>query len=135
MEGEAVVSNYDILSDELLAPPRGVILIIDEAHAGKNSRAKRTKRMRAIGAAVHMHDGRRWLLTGTPQLNRDPTELRNVLALAGLATAAFGEWREFCALFDGRKGRPPRGRPRQRGRESPARIHRGAGLATRGRSA
>lgn len=103
-EGEFVVTNYDILDELEAAPPAGVVLIADEGHALKTARAKRTIAFRALSEAVRAHDGRVWILTGTPLLNRPP-ELWHVLEAAGLARRAFGGWKAFVALFGGHKGR------------------------------
>jgi SWI/SNF-related matrix-associated actin-dependent regulator 1 of chromatin subfamily A len=105
VQGEVVIVNYDILpatlSQDLLP---GTVVIADEAHALKNSKAQRTRKFRAISEAVRKAGGRVWLLTATPMLNRAP-ELWTVLNAAGLAGEAFGNWPKFCALFGGREGR------------------------------
>lgn len=100
--GEIVITNYDILPSEFPAPPAGVVLIADEAHALKSSKAQRTKKFRALADAV-LANGRVWLLTGTPLLNRPP-ELYAVLRAAKLDFDAFGPWTRFVRLFNGRKG-------------------------------
>ncbi len=77
------------------------VIVADEAHALKSSKARRTQRFRALSEAVRENDGRVWLLTATPLLN-NPQELWNVYAAAGLAQEAFGTWKTFIKLFEGR---------------------------------
>jgi SWI/SNF-related matrix-associated actin-dependent regulator 1 of chromatin subfamily A len=100
--GEMVVTNWDILPPELAAAPSGVVVVADEAHAAKNSKAARTKRFRAIAKAARKAGGRVWLLTGTPLLNRPP-ELWALLTAAGLEKQTFGSWPSFAKLMGGRQ--------------------------------
>lgn len=117
--GEIVIVNYDILPEEeglekksgTLATEffeggriclKGTVLIGDEAHAVKNSKAQRTKRFRKISELVRERGGRTWGLTGTPLLNR-PLELWYVLHAFGLAEKAFRNFNNFCTLFGGSK--------------------------------
>lgn len=94
--GEAVIINYDILSDvEQLAHPNTVI-ICDEAHVLKEAKTNRHKRVVKLAAQA----ARLYLLTATPLLNR-PQELWNLLKLADLHTEAYGTWGGFCYAFDG----------------------------------
>jgi SWI/SNF-related matrix-associated actin-dependent regulator 1 of chromatin subfamily A len=94
-------------ADELLAGPRFVAFIADEAHRVKNPAAKVTKH--ALGAwakvdgawtrsaSIAGHADRVWALTGTPIPNR-PIELQPLLQMAGglrwAAKAAFGD--RYC---------------------------------------
>lgn len=100
LPGELVVTNYDILPDQetLSPPPQGLVLIVDEAHALKSTGALRVKRFRPIAGAALQAQGRVWLLTGTPLLNRPP-ELWNLLNHVGLAVEAFGSFPRFRKLF------------------------------------
>jgi SWI/SNF-related matrix-associated actin-dependent regulator of chromatin subfamily A-like protein 1 len=100
LPGEVVIINYDILPEHVHGAPRpGTVLIADEAHALKSKKTHRTQRFRAIAAAVRLVDqGRVWLMTGTPILNRAP-ELWTLLDIIGLATEAFGSWPEFNRIF------------------------------------
>jgi hypothetical protein len=113
--GEIVVLNYDILPPSVktgkfdeLAPalaasmPPGVVVVADEAHKLKSSKALRTKRFRAIAYAAMRKDGRAWLLTGTPMLN-EPMELWTVLNAALLAKEAYGSFDNFVDLYAGTK--------------------------------
>jgi hypothetical protein len=81
-------------------PPEGTVLIVDEAHACKNSKAERTRNVRALSEAVRARKGRAWCLTATPMLKRPP-ELWSVLMLAGIAYEAFGSWNKFARLMGG----------------------------------
>ena len=81
-------------------PPEGTVLIVDEAHACKSSKAERTRNVRALSEAVRAHKGRAWCLTATPMLKRPP-ELWSVLMLAGIAYEAFGSWNNFARLMGG----------------------------------
>jgi len=120
--GEIVVTNYDILPEahkegckgkdakcEGCAPflaecPEGVIVIADEAHGLKNSKAQRTIRFRALAEVARSKRGRTWLLTATPLLNR-PSELWSVYQAGNLAQEAFGSWKSFLRIFRGSPGR------------------------------
>lgn len=123
--GEMVVVNYDILPDihteackkrkgkdadgedcKGCAPfldgcPENLTIIADEAHALKNGKAARTQKFRALGRTARAKNGRTWLLTATPLLNR-PQELWSVYQAGGIAQEAFGTWKGFLNLFQGR---------------------------------
>ncbi len=77
------------------------VAIVDEAHALKSGKARRTLRFRALSEAIREDEGRVWLLTATPLLN-NPSELWNVYAAAGIAQEAFGTWKKFVSLFQGK---------------------------------
>lgn len=77
---------------------RGVTLIVDEAHATKNYKAKRSKKVRTLARIC----SRTWMLTGTPLLNQ-PTDLFGVLEVGGMAWDLFGSWPNFLRLFNARK--------------------------------
>lgn len=111
--GEMVITNYDILPDldkkdirksVHAGCPENVVIVADEAQALKNNKAKRTKRFRSLGKYALNSDGKVWLLTATPMLNR-PVELWNILQAADLASEAFSNWEKFVELFSGEKGR------------------------------
>jgi SWI/SNF-related matrix-associated actin-dependent regulator 1 of chromatin subfamily A len=103
--GEIVITNYDILPKDRPADCLpGTVVIADEAHALKNNKALRTKRFRTISEIARKNDGKVWLLTATPLLNRPP-ELWALLVAADLHREAFGSWDRFCDFFNGRKGR------------------------------
>jgi len=122
--GEIVVTNYDILPETAEVPSVGTVLISDECHALKSSKAQRTARFRALSAAVRKNSGKVWLLTATPLLNRPP-ELWSVFQAAGIATEAFGSWPKFVEDFNGRKGKwggYEWGRPRQSAVEGIQRV-------------
>jgi SNF2 family DNA or RNA helicase len=129
--GEVIVLNYDILPDGhqttlkvvknrknpkavrtcdkacpgcapfLKGAPEGVVLIGDEAHAVKNTKAERTVKFRALAAAIRAKKGRTWLITATPLLNR-PQELWSIFSAAGIAQEAFGSFKQFLETFDGK---------------------------------
>jgi SNF2 family DNA or RNA helicase len=122
LPGQLLITNYDILPAAVLTAtgeepkPRtrvqrsdmqaktawvckpGTIVVADEAHALKTKGTKRTQRFGVISDQARRNDGRCWLLTGTPMLNR-PDELWQVFEAAGLAGEAFGTWRRFQHLF------------------------------------
>jgi len=104
--GELLITTWACLPPEKdISPPLSVpYLIADEAHAAKNTKAQRTKRLRALSSAVLAARGSVWLLTGTPLLNH-PGELWNVLQAAKLGEEAFGSWFFFARLHDGQRGR------------------------------
>jgi hypothetical protein len=102
--GEVIVINYDILPAELVGNCAcGTVLIADEAHAVKNSKALRTTRFRNMSELVRKNQGKVWLLTATPLLNR-PQEIWSVLQAADIAREAFGSWDNFCVAFNGWRG-------------------------------
>lgn len=97
--GEIVITNYEVLPTELKSSaPTGTVIIADEAHMVKNRKAKRTLCFAAVSEAVRKAGGKCWLLTATPLLNTPP-ELWQVLAGAGLAEEAFGEFKAFAGMF------------------------------------
>jgi hypothetical protein len=103
--GEMVVINYDILPDVAGEAPRGTVLIADEAHAVKNTKAKRTQRFRAIAKAVREAGGNVWLLTATPLLGKPP-ELWALLQ--AIDRVPFSGFNEFAKLMGGVKEYIPR---------------------------
>lgn len=114
--GEAVILNPDILpsleeeqEDGLLVKLKpfagmlpGTILVADECHAFKSSKALRTKRFRALAKAVWAAGGKVWGLTGTPLLNR-PEELASLLTTFGLFAECFGSWTRYLRVMNGQK--------------------------------
>lgn len=96
---EVVIVNYDILPDDP-APFQGVSLILDEVHAAKNYKAKRTKRVTAAAAVAETV----WAMTGTPLPNR-PLDLWGVLSATDMARDVFGGFSRFVSCFNGFKGR------------------------------
>jgi SNF2 family DNA or RNA helicase len=112
--GEVVIVNYDILPGEkaakkgfpatlpanLATAPTGTVLIADEAHALKASDTLRTSQFRALREATLTANGRVWLLTATPILNR-PTEL---WALLQAMNAGFGCDCNGCEWFRAEHG-------------------------------
>ena len=101
--GEMVIVNYDILPTGCEVPAQGTVLVCDEAHAIKNSKATRTQRVRFLSEAVRARAGKVWLLTATPLLGK-PQELWSVLQAAGVANEVFGSWKRFVILFNGVAG-------------------------------
>lgn len=114
LAGEILIANYEMLPDldkegrsfvippRYGAPKRGTYLIADEAHYAKNARTKRGRALRLCAEQALEHEGRVWLLTGTPLTNRPP-ELWNVLKVAQLAEPAFGTYPEFRKLMGATK--------------------------------
>lgn len=100
---EVVVVNYDILSADPGVPVTGTVIVADEAHVLKSIKATRTKRFRALSEAVRKDNGKVWLMTATPLMNRPP-ELWSVLQAAGIAYEAFGSWSNFLRLFNAVEG-------------------------------
>lgn len=102
--GEIVLVHYDVLPnvDALKDAFSGTVLIVDEAHYAKSAKSLRYKRLMGMRAKIEAANGRVWLLTATPMMNRPP-ELWSVLELAGLETA-FGHWGQFCRAFSFVKG-------------------------------
>jgi hypothetical protein len=103
--GEMVVTNYDILSDEVPPAPEDVVVIADEAHALKNPKAKRTAKFRAIADAARDAGGNVWLLTATPLLGKPP-ELWSLLQ--AINRIPFSGFKEFARLMGGVQEQIPR---------------------------
>ena len=96
--GEIVVVNYDLLPPALpAAAPANCVVIADEAHALKSSKAQRTERFRALAESARAAGGRSWLLTATPILNRPP-ELYALLRAAG-CERVIGGWSGLVRAF------------------------------------
>lgn len=96
--GEVWIINPDSLPD--LPPVRSerngaLFIICDEAHLYKNTRTKRHKAVRAWNDAAT----KVCIMTGTPMTNR-PQDLWGTLAVAGLATKAFGTRAQFEDMFE-----------------------------------
>lgn len=114
--GEIVIENFDILpkapskdKDGKLkendlkmfqGPPKGLVLVIDEVHACKGSKTRRTNAVKMLRDAA----ARIYGLTGTPLLNRPP-ELWQVLETLGVAEEAFTHYGRFYWMMGGVKNR------------------------------
>lgn len=105
------VINYDIVWREpifsLLRRYEWPVLVCDEFHFCKNIESKRTKAIFGRGG-IHKNSRRRWMVSGTPLLNR-PIELYPVLR--SLFPVQLGEYRsyysyafKFCAAFKSEYG-------------------------------
>lgn len=81
------------------------VIIIDECHMLKNSKAQRTQKCKELCQVLISADvqGRAYLLTGTPLMNR-AMELWKLLGLVNLEKEAFGSWGRFTALYNAYKG-------------------------------
>ena len=93
---EWFVTNYERLDDaDFRASLQGEVLIVDEAHYLKNPLAQRTQHVAEIAQRV----SRKWLLTGTPVLNR-ADELYSLLSISGHFIAAEMDFRKFKKEYD-----------------------------------
>ncbi len=93
---EWLVTNYERLDDaDLRASLQGEVLIVDEAHYLKNPLAHRTQHVAEIAQRV----SRKWLLTGTPVLNR-ADELYSLLSISGHFIAAEMDFKKFKKEYD-----------------------------------
>lgn len=101
LSGEVLVCGYEIIPDnnEKWADA-DVILVGDEIHYTKNSKALRTQRFRKLRDIVLKNGGSVWGLTGTPILNQ-ADELWGILSSLDLHREAYGSWRNFVSLFGG----------------------------------
>lgn len=91
---DVVIINYDMVSKDeikqkILARKWGM-LVCDEAHMLKNSKAQRTKAVMEIKEVCE----RVMLLTGTPIMNR-PEELISLLKIIGKLQSHFGGYSKF----------------------------------------
>lgn len=83
----------------LLSATKDMVIVADEAHNLKNSKAQRTVRFRGLSNAVRAKGGRVWLLTATPLMNH-PVELWSVFQSALIAQEVFGDFKNFLRLFN-----------------------------------
>lgn len=97
-KGEVVILNYDILPRAWKPPEYPIILIADECHYLKNTRAARTKRFRKMSKTTRNESGKVWLISGTPLMNK-PFELWNILGAAKMEEKVFGSWPNFLKLY------------------------------------
>lgn len=112
--GEVVILNFDCLTGdpepidgnkwdthlpELGTPPGPVFMVVDEAHAVKDYRSKRSKRVGAIANMVRKAGGKTLAMTGTPQVNLAPQELWQIFSIAGVQWEAFGSYHRFKKLY------------------------------------
>ncbi|PWU32058.1 ATP-dependent helicase [Pseudomonas sp. RW407] len=92
---EWMVINYERLGDFVVQAERYSVMIIDEAHRLKEPTAEWTRHGFDIAAKVP----NRYLLTGTPVLNRE-TELHTLLRLSGHPVGQLS-LKDFCERFAG----------------------------------
>lgn len=117
-----VIINYELLSAhaELLRSRRWDLIIIDEAHYLKSSKADRTGQVfgRKKGTPTRpklspIPFERVLMLTGTPMLNGKPKELwplLQVLDPAGLGSDWFAFAKRYCGLFEIERFNPAKGK-------------------------
>ena len=101
--GEIIIINYDILPAWFgkLQEIKPQILITDECHYFKNSKAKRTKVVKALGKNIpHII-----ALSGTPIVNR-PQEILNAIQLidSTIIGSAWGYLQRYCGAKHSRFG-------------------------------
>jgi len=93
---EAYIINYDIVGkmEEMLKKMKFQVMILDEAHYLKNSKALRSKAINGLNKTIpHI-----LALTGTPILNR-PVEIFNILKM--LSPQNFGNYFDFVKRYCG----------------------------------
>lgn len=104
-EAEIIICNYDLLTLGLLKQlksRRFDVLVADEAHYLKNPRAKRTRAVLMRHGLIH-NARYRWMLTGTPVMNR-PIELYPmIMGLRRDIVAPWDNWysfaKRYCSAF------------------------------------
>ena len=106
--GGLVILNFDLLRQhhEWLASTEWNLMIIDEAHYLKNSKAQRTQRVFGGKKVKGIRAARTVLLTGTPMINR-PNELWTALRAIdpqGLGRNWMRYHERYCALQHTRWG-------------------------------
>lgn len=94
-EAQWTIVNYERLGDFVALASHFAVMIIDEAHRLKEPTAAWTRHGFDIAAKVQ----NRYLLTGTPVLNRE-AELHTLLRLSGHPIGQLS-LREFCERFAG----------------------------------
>jgi superfamily II DNA or RNA helicase len=93
--GEILVTTYD---RALLTGHGGDwALVLDEAHALKNRKTQRFKRVKAV---IERMRGPVWAMTATPIL-KDPEDLWGLLTVLGLEKQTYGTKTAFLSLFGG----------------------------------
>ncbi|SFY08968.1 DEAD/DEAH box helicase [Azotobacter vinelandii] len=95
LDADWMVINYERLGDYVLPAERFHVMIVDEAHRLKEPTAEWTRHGFDIAAQVP----NRYLLTGTPLLNRE-TELHTLLRLSGHPVGQL-PLKDFCERFTG----------------------------------
>lgn len=75
-------------------PQPGTVVVIDEAHNARNLKTLRGEACKRVATEARQREGRVYLLTGTPLLNK-PEELWSVLSVGDLARDAFGSFDRF----------------------------------------
>lgn len=94
-EAQWIITNYERLGDFVLLAGHFEVMIIDEAHRLKEPTAAWTRHGFDIAAKIP----NRYLLTGTPVLNRE-SELHTLLRLSGHPVGQL-PLQEFCEQFAG----------------------------------
>lgn len=97
-EGEMLICSYEAL-EELPDPPTGVTLVSDEAHMLKGKKSQRGMRFKKLARQVLDREGKVWLLTATPLLDR-ALDLYNILDVGEMAEDVFGTFGRFYKLFN-----------------------------------
>ncbi len=94
-QAQWIIVNYERLGDFVMHAGNFAVMVIDEAHRLKEPTAGWTRHGFDIAAKVH----NRYLLTGTPVLNRE-AELHTLLRLSGHPIGQL-PLNEFCERFAG----------------------------------
>ncbi|WP_430446213.1 MAG: DEAD/DEAH box helicase [Pseudomonas piscis] len=94
-EAQWMIINYERLGDYVTVAERYAVMVIDEAHRLKEPTALWTRHGFDIAAKIP----NRYLLTGTPILNRE-TELHTLLRLSGHPIGQL-PLKDFCEQFSG----------------------------------
>lgn len=95
LSSQWIITNYERLGDYVLQAGHFEVMIIDEAHRLKEPTAAWTRHGFDIAAKIP----NRYLLTGTPVLNRE-SELHTLLRLSGHPVGKL-PLKEFCEQFAG----------------------------------
>jgi len=108
-EADFVIINYDLLNKykDILHRVPFQALIVDESHYIKNPRAQRTKAVLELAQTIRSRNGKIYLLTGTPILNRPVELLPQLKALGVLEKIAKKEWdylKRYCGAYQDRYG-------------------------------
>lgn len=97
--GQIAVGSYEVLPTEPTpGMPKGLVVIVDEAHNFKGSGNKRDAKWRLFRDSVLEAEGTIYPLTGTPMVNDDLDELWTVLQVAKLGEREFVSKRRFVKL-------------------------------------
>jgi SWI/SNF-related matrix-associated actin-dependent regulator 1 of chromatin subfamily A len=101
--GELLVINPEVLPDSWPAVPPGLQLIVDECHAFKNPKAKRSKSLKLLVKGIRDAGGSTLGATGTPILT-SPADLAGLLINFDMLKDTYKTMNQFHYMFRAYQG-------------------------------